>query len=623
MGVESVFIALEYIWSIDGMSYQPIENYGIIGNMRSIALVGKNGSIDFLCYPNVDSPTVFAHLLDDERGGRFQIQPNFKHRNVRQLYLPDTNILLTRFLAEEAVAEVTDFMPISATEEQPNEIVRSVTVVRGTADFRLSCQPRFNYAKSGHRTRLRDGVAIFEPEANNCAPMALYSQARLELDSHDATAQFTLRAGERMTFVFGAVRPADQTPEMESVEERFHQTSRFWTSWIAKSSYKGRWREMVNRSALVLKLLISREQGSLIAAPTFALPEEIGGVRNWDYRFTWLRDSAFTLYALIRLGFIEESEAFIDWLKGRLGDDAERGPLQVVYGIDGRQKLDEVILDHLKGYENSQPVRIGNAAYQQLQLDIYGEMMDSIYLANKYGDAISYDGWEDVQRILAWLGKNWQRPDEGIWEIRGGAREFLHSRLMCWVAFDRALRLAQKRSLSAPVEEWLNVRDAIRKDIFTNFWNDELKSFVQSKGSKDLDASVLLMPMMRFMSPVDPMWRSTMRAIEDRLVEDTLVRRYEAERTGVDEIPGGEGSFTACSFWYIECLARTGELEKAQLLFEKMLGYANHLGLYSEELGSDGRHLGNFPQALTHLALISAATYLDRMLSGLDGAVWR
>jgi len=605
------------------MSYQPIENYGIIGNMRSVALVGKNGSIDFLCYPNVDSPTVFAHLLDDERGGRFQIQPNFKHRNVRQLYLPDTNILLTRFLAEEAVAEVTDFMPISATEEQPNEIVRSVTVVRGTADFRLSCQPRFNYAKSGHRTRLRDGVAIFEPEANNCAPMALYSQARLELDSHDATAQFTLRAGERMTFVFGAVRPADQTPEMESVEERFHQTSRFWKSWIAKSSYKGRWREMVNRSALVLKLLISREQGSLIAAPTFALPEEIGGVRNWDYRFTWLRDSAFTLYALIRLGFIEESEAFIDWLKGRLGDDAERGPLQVVYGIDGRQKLDEVILDHLKGYENSQPVRIGNAAYQQLQLDIYGEMMDSIYLANKYGDAISYDGWEDVQRILAWLGKNWQRPDEGIWEIRGGAREFLHSRLMCWVAFDRALRLAQKRSLSAPVEEWLNVRDAIRKDIFTNFWNDELKSFVQSKGSKDLDASVLLMPMMRFMSPVDPMWRSTMRAIEDRLVEDTLVHRYEAERTGVDGIPGGEGSFTACSFWYIECLARTGELEKAQLLFEKMLGYANHLGLYSEELGSDGRHLGNFPQALTHLALISAATYLDRMLSGVDGAVWR
>jgi len=244
-------------------------------------------------------------------------------------------------------------------------------------------------------------------------------------------------------------------------------------------------------------------------------------------------------------------------------------------------------------------------------------------LANKYGDAISNDGWEDVQRILDWLGRNWKRPDEGIWEVRGGAREFLHSRLMCWVAFDRALRLAQKRSLSGPLQQWQDARDAIRKDIFANFWDEDLKSFVQAKGSKDLDASTLLMPLMRFISPVDPMWCSTMRAIESRLVEDTLIRRYQTERSHVDGIAGGEGSFTACSFWYIECLARAGELEKAQLLFEKMLGYANHLGLYSEELGSNGRHLGNFPQAFTHLALISAATYLDRALSGNDDAVWR
>jgi GH15 family glucan-1,4-alpha-glucosidase len=410
---------------------------------------------------------------------------------------------------------------------------------------------------------------------------------------------------------------------MERVEERFHETARFWKKWISKSKYKGRWRETVNRSALILKLLISREYGSLIAAPTFSLPEEIGGVRNWDYRYTWLRDASFSLYALIRLGFVEEAEAFMEWLKGLLSDDAERGPLQVMYGIDGRQKLDEKTLDHLRGYENSAPVRIGNAAYQQLQLDIYGEMMDAIYLANKYGDAISNAGWQNVVRILTWLGKNWQRPDEGIWEVRGGAREFLHSRLMCWVAFDRALRLAQKRSLSGPLGEWLHTRDAIRADILTNFWNEELQSFVQSKGTKDLDASVLLMPMMRFISPVDPMWRSTMRAIEGRLVEDTLVYRYEAERTHVDGIPGGEGSFTACSFWYIECLARGGELEKAQLLFEKLLGYANHLGLYSEQLGSNGQHLGNFPQAFTHLALISAATYLDRMLSGASDATWR
>jgi len=245
-------------------------------------------------------------------------------------------------------------------------------------------------------------------------------------------------------------------------------------------------------------------------------------------------------------------------------------------------------------------------------LDIYGEMMDAIYLANKYGDSISYAGWQDVQRMLEWLGKNWQRPDEGIGEVRGGTREFLHSRLMCWVAFDRALRLAEKRSLSAPFEAWLHTRDAIREDIFTNFWDDDLHSFVQSKGTKDLDASVLLMPLMRFISPVDPMWRSTMRAIEGRLVEDTLVRRYEPEKTHVDGLPGGEGSFTACLFWYIECLARAGELEKAQLLFEKLLGYANHLGLYSEQIGPSGQHLGNFPQAFTHLALISTATYLDR-----------
>ncbi len=605
------------------MSFEPIENYGVIGNMRSIALVGVNGSIDFLCYPNFDSPTVFAALLDDERGGRFQIQPQLKKRRVRQLYLPDTNILLTRFLSEEGVAELTDYMPIGEDGEQPNEIIRTVSVIRGRLEFKMLCQPRPNYARCGHSVNIEDGCAIFSSAGDGCPALALYSTIPLRQESKDATCEFSLRAGERATFVFGGVRPRGQEPEMDFVEQRFHETARFWKGWIARSKYKGRWREMVNRSALMLKLLISREHGSLIAAPTFSLPEEIGGVRNWDYRFTWLRDAAFTLYALIRLGFVEETEAFVEWLKGRLGDDAERGPLQVMYGIDGRQKLDELTLDHLHGYENSQPVRIGNAAYQQLQLDIYGETMDSIYLSNKYGDPMTHAGWQEVQRMLEWLGKNWQRPDEGIWEVRGGPREFLHSRLMCWVAFDRALRLAQKRSLSAPFDTWLRTRDAIREDIFTNFWDEDLQSFVQSKGTKNLDASVLLMPLMRFISPVDPMWRSTMKAIESRLVEDTLVHRYEPESTHVDGLPGGEGSFTACSFWYIECLARAGELEKAQLLFEKLLGYANHLGLYSEQIGPSGQHLGNFPQAFTHLALISAATYLDRVLSGKDDSVWR
>ncbi|WP_263367223.1 glycoside hydrolase family 15 protein [Edaphobacter bradus] len=605
------------------MSFQPIENYGVIGNMRSIALVGMDGSIDFLCYPDFDSPTVFVALLDANEGGRFQIQPQLTNMRIRQLYLPDTNILLTRFLAEEGVAELTDYMPIEKDVEQPNEIIRTVSVIRGNVHFKMHCQPRFNYARSAHRTEIAERCATFFPIDDICPPMALYSTVALEQHSEDVISHFDLQAGATATFVLGGLRPRDQPPEMEFVGQRFQQTSGFWKTWIAKSKYKGRWREMVNRSALMLKLLISREHGSLIAAPTFSLPESIGGVRNWDYRFTWLRDATFSLYALIRLGFVEEAEAFIEWLKGRLGDNAERGPLQVMYGIDGRQKLDELTLDHLSGYEGSRPVRIGNAAYQQLQLDIYGEMMDAIYLANKYGDPISYAGWQDVQRILEWLRKNWQRPDEGIWEVRGGGRGFLHSRVMSWVAFDRALRLAQKRSLSGPLDEWQRTRDEIRNDIFTNFWDDRLQSFVQAKGTEDLDASALLMPMMRFISPVDPMWISTLRAIEGRLIEDTLVRRYDVKRTHVDGLPGEEGSFIACSFWYVECLARAGDLERAQLLFEKLLGYANHLGLYSEELGANGQHLGNFPQALTHLALISAATYLDRALSGTGETVWR
>jgi GH15 family glucan-1,4-alpha-glucosidase len=607
------------------MSFEPIENYGVIGNMQSLALVGMNGSIDFLCYPEFDSPTVFAALLDDEQGGYFKIEPKLTNMRVRQLYLPETNILVTRFLAEEGVAELTDYMPIESDGEQPNEIVRTVSVIRGNVQFEMRCQPRFNYATSTHRTELTDGCALFFPDDNRCPPMALYSTVALTLQSQDVIAAFTLESGATATFVLGGVRSQGLPPEMGLVGERFRKTAHFWKTWIAKSKYKGRWREMVHRSALLLKLLISQKHGSLVAAATFSLPEKIASVRNWDYRFTWLRDATFALYALIliRLGFVEEVEAFIDWLKDRLQDDAERGPLQVMYGIDGRRQLDEVTLDHLRGYQNSRPVRIGNAAYRQLQLDIYGEMMDSVYLSNKYGRTISYAGWQNVQHILDWLGKNWQRPDEGIWEVRGGAREFLHSRVMCGVAFDRALRLAQKRSLSGPLDAWQRTRDAIRGDIFTNFWRERLQAFVQAKGTEDLDASAMLMPMVRFISPVDPMWLSTLRAIEERLIEDTLVRRYEPERTHVDGLPGEEGSFTACSFWYIECLARAGELEKAQLLFEKLLGYANHLGLYSEELGSNGQHLGNFPQAFTHLALISAATYLDRALSGTGETVWR
>jgi GH15 family glucan-1,4-alpha-glucosidase len=372
---------------------------------------------------------------------------------------------------------------------------------------------------------------------------------------------------------------------------------------------------------LTLKLMQDSEHGSIIAAPTFGLPEHTGGERNWDYRYAWLRDASFTLYAMMRLGYVEEAQQFQTWLGSLLNYDSEQGPLQVLYGIDGRHEIPEEILDHLRGYMDSRPVRIGNAAFSQLQLDIYGEMMDAAYLANKYGEATSHDGWLSMKRILEWLSKNWKRPDEGIWEVRGGRNNFLHSRLMCWVAFDRAIRLADKRSLAGPVDWMIATRDAIADDIHNNFWSEERKSFVQRQGSTDLDAAVLLMPLMRFISPRDPRWIATLKAIEEELTVDTLVYRYRTE-SGLDGLAGTEGAFTACSFWFIECLARSGELHKARLLFEKMLGYANHVGLYSEELGRSGQHLGNYPQALTHLALISAATYLDRALSG-DLPTWR
>src|SRR5215468_6985611 len=382
------------------MSFQAIENYGVIGNMQSIALVGVNGSIDFLCYPEFDSPTIFAALLDPKKGGRFQICPQLANMRVRQLYLPETNILLTRFLAEEGVAELTDYMPIEDDGAQPNEIVRTVSVIRGNLRFQMSCQPRFNYGAGQHRVDISDNCATFFPADGETLPVSLCSTVPLREDGQDVASDFCLQAGGRATFILSGMRTAGQPPEIELLEQRFHKTAQFWKAWISQSNYKGRWREMVQRSALLLKLLISRKYGSIVAAPTFSLPETIGGVRNWDYRYTWLRDAAFTLYSLILLGFLDETEAFFGWVKGRLGEDAQRGPLQVMYGIDGRQRLDEILLDHLCGYENSRPVRIGNAAYEQLQLDIYGEMMDSIYLANKYGHSISYEGWQNTQRIL-------------------------------------------------------------------------------------------------------------------------------------------------------------------------------------------------------------------------------
>ncbi len=603
------------------MDFYPIEDYGVIGNMRSIALVGMHGSIDFLCFPRFDSPSVFAALLDPEKGGFFCIRPELDGANSKQLYLPETNVLVTRFLSGNGIAEVLDFMPI-LKDDVPNELIRFVRVIQGEITFKLDCQPRLDYARRKHSVELRDDAVVFRPEGEDILPMVLKASIPLEVKGAGVQMTFRLKAGENRIFLFSEECPEMDKPLDEALtKQRFDETVDFWRKWSGKSQYSGRWREIVNRSALTLKLMQDREHGSIIAAPTFGLPEHIGGERNWDYRYVWPRDASFTLYAMMRLGYVEEAQQFGRWVRSILNHGSEQGPLQVLYRIDGCHDIPETTLDHLRGYMDSRPVRIGNAAYSHLQLDIYGEMMDAVYLANKYGEATSHDGWLAIKRTLEWLSKNWKQPDEGIWEVRGGRRNFLHSRLMCWVAFDRAIRLADKRSLVGPLDWMYATRDAIADDIHDNFWSEERQAFVQHQDAIVLDAAVLLMPLVRFISPTDPRWIATLRAIEEELTVDTLVYRYKTEG-GWDGLAGEEGSFTTCSFWFIECLARSGELEKARLLFEKLLGYANHLGLYAEELGPSGRHLGNYPQALTHLALISAATYLDRALSG-DLPVWR
>jgi GH15 family glucan-1,4-alpha-glucosidase len=608
-------------WQVNVMDYQPIENYSVIGNMRSLALVSVTGSIDFFCFPKFDSPTVFAALLDPDKGGFFCIQPNLENSRTKQLYLPDTNILITRFLSENGIAEMTDFMPVVGKDYR-SHVVRRMTVIQGDVEFTLQCHPRFDYARASHRIERDDNAVIFLPECDQ-PPLVLNGSLSMAVEGDGVVQSFRLKAGEAAVFAFGEDSPeARRAIDDEMIERKFHDTAQYWRTWIAQSNYTGRWREMVSRSALLLKLLSNQEHGSLIAAPTFGLPEQIGGTRNWDYRYTWLRDASFSLYAMMRLGFVEEAAAFQLWLNNRLRFDAEEGPLQVLYRTDGSTDTPEVELNHLRGYMDSRPVRIGNAAWNQLQLDIYGELIDAIYLSSKYGDGLSIDEWNGTKRVLRWLSEHWQKEDDGIWEVRGGRKHFLHSRLMCWVAFDRAIRLGAKRSLAGPFDWMEKTRDEITEDIHTNFWNPSLQSFVQYKGSSSVDAAVLLMPLVRFISPTDPRWLSTLAAIERDLTVDTLVFRYR-NVGGLDGIGGTEGSFTACSFWFIEALARSNQIEKARILFEKMLGYANHVGLYAEQLGASGEHLGNFPQALTHLALISAATYLDRELSGRKQEPWR
>ncbi|HEX6333783.1 MAG TPA: glycoside hydrolase family 15 protein [Flavisolibacter sp.] len=583
--------------------YLPIEDYGIIGNLQTIALVSLYGSIDYMCFPRFDSPSVFCKLLDADKGGFFSIAPQMKDVITKQLYLPDTNVLVTRFFSDEGIAEIIDYMPV----QQNAAIIRRVSTIRGKITYRLHCAPRFHYASVRHNLEKTGTDLIFVPQRENQASLILRSETDLKLQGADGFADFCLREGEINCFILQEYDHDETEPVQDFVERTYQATIDYWQSWIAQTNYSGFWEEVVRRSALTLKLLISEKYGSMVAAPTFSLPEAIGGERNWDYRYTWIRDAAFSMHAFLQLGFMKEAERFLEWIK----EQSVRNELQLMFTIDGKTKLDEYCLDNFEGYKNSGPVRIGNDAYRQTQVDIYGELLETIYIFVKHGGDITYEYWKIIKKYVEVVIDSWQMPDHSIWEVRGAKRKFLFTRMMCWVAIDRAIKIGDSFSYPYDFLRWHEARNIIYEDVHENFWNESKQSFVQSKGSDNLDASALLLPILNMISPHSERWQKTLKAIDDELRSDVLVYRYREQHAEIDGMKGTEGTFTMCSFWYVECLALSGQLQRARENFEKMLGYANHLGLYAEQLGMKGEHLGNFPQAFTHLALISAAIELN------------
>ncbi|MFJ9629318.1 glycoside hydrolase family 15 protein [Streptomyces sp. NPDC101175] len=598
-----------------GPGYLPIAEHGLIGDLRSVALVGTNGTIDWYCCPSFDAPSVFAAILDAERGGSFELAAAVPAR-TKQFYFPDTNVLITRFFTEDGVGEVQDFMPVTGEPDESarHRLIRRVVCVRGSVPFRIRVAPRFDYGASPHTARMLGEVALFESADRS---LALTATVPLECDEVDVWADFKLDEGESEVFaldqVDGEIGPRDCA--RTEAEDEFNATVAYWRRWLSQSRYRGRWREMVHRSALTLKLLTYAPTGAIVAAPTTSLPEQLGGERNWDYRYVWIRDAAFCVYALLRLGFTGEAKAFMNFVSRYIspGDGNPSGPLQIMYGIDGRTELTERELPHLEGHLKSAPVRVGNAAADQLQLDIYGALIDSIYLYDKWAEPISSAQWDDVCALVDWVCVHWDQPDEGVWETRGGRKNFLYSRLMCWVAIERAIRLANRRGLPANLPYWGGCRDTIYRRIMDRGWSETRQAFVQYEGSDVLDAALLMMPLAKFIAPTDPKWLSTLDALTEELVSDSLVYRYNPQASP-DGLRGDEGTFSICSFWYVEALVRAGRVDEARLAFEKMLTYANHLGLYAEEIGRTGEQQGNFPQAFTHLALISAAFNLDKAL---------
>jgi GH15 family glucan-1,4-alpha-glucosidase len=600
--------------------YPPIAEHGVVGDLQTAALVSTDGDIDWWCTPRFDSPSLFASLLDHAKGGfcRLAVDPAaVADAKVKQLYLPDTAIVVTRFLSPGGVAEVADFMPpdTSSTPSERHQVIRVARVVRGSIPFVLEVRPRFDYGRAPHRLAMLDerSAVLQGPVEDLCvqatAPVVLHP------DGEDVTARFTLNAGEMATVVLSTQpsgRPTPPPPRDEDTWATFDACRDFWYSWLKVSRYHGRWQDVVHRSAITLKLLTYRPTGAPIAAATMGLPEQVGGERNWDYRYTWIRDASLSVHALLGLGFEEEALAFRRWVRARVeaAADSEGEPLQIMYRIDGDPHLSEEVLTHWEGYLRSYPVRAGNAAADQLQLDIYGEAAYAFAAGDDMG---ALQGWTAFGRLIDWLADHWDRPDEGIWETRGGRQDFTYSRLMCWVAFDRAVRIAREFARPADLDRWRNARDEILRQVMRRGWNPERGAFTQNYATDVLDASLLLMPKVGFLSPTDPAWLSTLDAMDRELVSDSLVYRYDP-KASPDGLRGSEGTFNLCSFLYVEALARSGRVHQARYAFDKMLTYANHVGLFAEEIGPSGEQLGNFPQAFTHLALIDAAMALDDTL---------
>lgn len=587
-----------------------IDSYGLIGNMRTAALVSRcNASIDFMCYPFFDSPSIFCRILDNTKG-HFAIYPMDMVSNVKQFYYPLSNILVTRYSDGGGTGQVIDLLPLSKTGQQEGRptLIRKVEVIRGSMKFKMEFCPAPNYGAGGS------------------------AQCPLKLkivSSHGMPCNDEFELDENQTFIFYLDESDHDCYSFEELNEMIEDTNGFWREWGHKCSYKGRWREMVIRSALALKLLTFAPSGAILAAPTFSLPGRLGGSDNWDYRFAWIRDSAFTIYAFIRIGIVDEAKAFMKWIEGVLREAHQCGEgLRIMYGIHlqepGSKKdimdvFEEKILEDFEGYRNSKPVRIGNAAAYQSQLDIYGELMDAIYLCDKYFVPVSFDLWRSIKAMIVEpVMANWNKTDNGIWELRGPPQHHVYSKVMCWVALDRAIRLANKHSLPGPIDRWRETRDSIMENVMQEGWSEERQSFVQYYGSDQLDAANLIMPLVFFISPTDPRMIKTIEATakapnQGGLTVNNMVYRFYSDD------PSKEGTFSMCSFWLVEAMARAGKgnpaiLGQAVEMFEELLGYANHLGLYSEGIDITGQATGNFPQAFTHFSLISAAYCLDRAL---------